>query len=152
MSNAFDVTVEALRNQGLNSDEILAELSKLFQNLADAISESAAEQTTVTKIRKTLQKLGMPVQLKGYNYWVDAIMLYIESDGMMKIGEIYTKIAEKCKSSYSNVGQSMRSAIEYVFEENGEDEVIKEMFVNNMSSSTGKPRNRQFLVVLAEQI
>ena len=90
MSNVFDVTVDALRKQGLNSDEILEELSKVFQNLADTRGESEMEQsTTVTKIRKTLQKLGMPAQLRGYNHWVEAIMLYLDSDGMMEIGEIY---------------------------------------------------------------
>lgn len=152
MSNAFDVTVDALRKQGLNSDEILGELSKLFQKLADSSSESATEQTTIAKIKKALKKLGMPVQIRGYKHWVDAIMLYIESDGMLKMGEIYTKIAEKYGISYSKAERTMRLAIEHVFDEYAEEEVVKEMFGKNMSSVTGKPRNKQFLFVLAEQI
>ena len=152
MCNAFDVTVEALRKQGLNSDEILGELSKLFQKFADFSIESAKEQSTVTKIQKILKKLGMPVQLKGYKYWVDAIEFYVENGGMLKIGEIYTMVAEKYEVSYTKVERNMRFAVEHAFDEYVDPEVAEAMFGKNKSSVTGKPRNRQFLIVLAEQI
>ena len=147
MSNAFDVTVKALRKQGLNSDEILGELSKLFQKLADSNSESATEQTTIAKIRKTFKKLGIPVEINGYKYWMEAIRLYKESDGTFSMKEIYAKITEKYGITYSKAERCMRFAIECV-----EEDVVKKMFGNNVSSITGKPKIKQFLAVVSEQI
>lgn len=147
MKNAFGVTVEALRKQGLNSDEILGELSKLFQKLADSNSESATEQTTIAKIRKTLQKMGMPVEISGYRYWVEAILFYKEGDGRFNMKKIYTKITEKYGITYSKAERCMRFAIECV-----EEDVVKEMFGNNVSSITGKPKIKQFLSIVSEQI
>ena len=73
--NAFDLTVNALREQGLNSDEILQQLSQLFEFLKTA-DETKFKDEVVFKSRIILKKVGVGTNLKGYEYWIEAIKIY----------------------------------------------------------------------------
>lgn len=57
-----------------------------------------------------LNNYGFKVTSKGYNYWIDAIEIYIKNNCLIKIGLIYKKIAEKNNDKYSRVERAMRTA------------------------------------------
>lgn len=151
MDNAFDLTVNALREKGLSSDQILEELSNLFQGFASLANQYETKNSVDTKIRTMLKQLGMPINIDGYNHWVHAIQIYNSATEQLMMQDIYNLVAEKCGIAPKRVERTMRFAIERAFH-NCEDEKIKETFAKCLSAKTGRPKNRQFLVILSEQI
>lgn len=93
MNNAFDLTVRALREQGLNSDEILEELSKLFQELANPRSKSVKQEDTEEKIMSLLDARRMPKTLKGYEFWVTAIQVRKNNGRNMSLMQLQEEVA-----------------------------------------------------------
>ena len=152
MSNAFDLTVKALREQGLNSDEILEVLSKLSQNLVDFNNKLDADVVTEAKIRKILRELCMPVNIKGYNCWVAAIKIYKNGGkGMSMVRDIYPQVAKACRTTPSKAERVMRTAVEKVFDRCPVD-TIDSMFGNNFNIKKRKFTNTEFIVSMAELI
>lgn len=149
--NAFDLTVTALREQGLNSDEILKELSQLFQRLANTDKKYGTDETNETRIRGLLKKLGMPNNLKGYEYWVVAIQIYKENGKVSLKKEIYPQVAKICGDTPLRIERAMRNAVEVMFKR-GSTEVIMEVFGNNVYLELGHATNKEFIATMAEQI
>ena len=152
--STFDFTVKTLRQQGLNSDEILEELSKLFNEGKYNMQELENEGSKEYRIRKALKILGVPCHLKGYECWEIAIQIYKKNKMKKKFSmtkEIYPQIAEILEVSPSIVERRMRIAVDKAFERCPE-EVIQEIFGNSYSHKKHKPTNVEFLTALAEQI
>ena len=147
--NAFDLTVNALRAQGLNSEEILRELGCIFQKLTDSVDDTP--KATETKIREFLKKIGMPSHLDGYEYWVVAIQIYKKNGMSLITKEIYPQVAEIYKTTPSSVEKSMRNAIGVAFERGAED-IITKVFGNSISPKRGIATNVEFLATIAEQV
>ena len=152
MSNAFDLTVKALREQGLNSDEILEELSRLFQQLEDSNKKADPDESTEARIRKLLKDVGMPAHIKGYDYWTVAIQLYKKrGKGNIKVGEIYRSVAKMCGSTQNSVERVMKFAVERVLDRCSQ-ETMKTLFGDNIERYKGEFTNLEFLAVMAELI
>ena len=147
--NAFDLTVNALRAQGLNSEEILRELGCIFQKLTDSVADTP--KATETKIRELLKEIGMPNHLKGFEYWVVAIQIYKKNGMSLITKEIYPQVAEIYKTTPSSVEKSMRNAIGVAFERGSED-IITKVFGNSISPKRGIATNVEFLATIAEQV
>lgn len=159
MSNAFDLTVNALREQGLNSNEILKEvvnskeLSKILSNLVDSNPKSNPDEVTEAKIKMLLTNLGMPAKLRGYNCWVVAIRIY-KNAGSKRLSitrDIYPQVATTLGHSTAMVERAMRVAVERMFDRCPAD-TIESMFGKNLDIQRGKLTNLEFLVVLSEKI
>lgn len=151
MDNAFDLTVNALRGQGLNSDEILKELSKMFQVFSTSANVAQIKDSDEEKIRMLLNKLCVPVENRGYKCWIIAIKEYKKADSKIRMKEVYNKVGEKCEISPKFAERAMRHAIKCATLE-CEEETLKEIFGHNISSRTGRPKNGQFIAVLSELI
>ena len=151
MENTFDLTVKALREQGLNSDEILNELSKLFQKFSQPVNIAECKSSDEEKIKKLLREICVPIENKGYKCWVTAIMLYKNAKGWIKMGEIYREVAKQYQTTLAGAERVMSSAIETAYHKCGED-----MFYNilgiNTSSPKGLPRNKVLIAVISELI
>lgn len=159
MSNAFDITVQSLRKEGMNSDEILEEvmnskeLSKLLPNLVDSNKKSDCDGDTEAKIKMLLTQLGMPAKIRGYNCWVTAIRLYKNARGkkLLITKDIYPQVATILGLTVAMVEKSMRLAVECMFDRCSAD-TIESMFGKNLDTQRGKITNLEFLVVLSEKI
>ena len=151
MSNSFDLTVNALREKGLTSDQILKELSDLFQLVANMEGQYVTKSTEEAKIRTMLNLLGMPVNIDGYTHWVYAIDIYSKRKKRLKMQDIYAQVAERYGTTPQRVERTMRSAVKSAFA-NCENEQIKEAFAGCISSRTGLPKNRHFIVVMSDRI
>ena len=152
MSNAFDLTVKALREQGLNSDEILEELSQLFQQLVDSNKKIAPEESMEGKIRRLLKDVGMPAHIKGYDYWTIAIQLYKKSGKEnIRVGEIYKGVAEMCNSTINCVERAMKLAVQRVLDRCSQA-TMKEVFGANIERYRGEFTNLEFLAIMAELV
>jgi len=153
MSNAFDLTVKHLREQGLNSDEILEELSKMFPNLTLSNGKVDDEEEIEEKAKKLLNVMCMPINSVSYFYWVMAIKLYKNAHDkkpkMMR--DIYSPIAKKYGANISSVERAMRVAVEYTFERCPAD-THDHVFRNKFDTQKGKINNSEFLAIMSELI
>ena len=149
MSNAFDLTVKALREKGLNSDEILEELSQLFRELANSEIDEAEKEDT--KVRNLLNKLGIPGSIKGYGYWRVAIPLYKKNPNMAIVKGVYTQVAEMYSTTPSRVERGLRHAVKCVFNRCPE-KIITEVFGEAYTYKKDSLTNSEFLAILAEKI
>lgn len=151
MSNAFDVTVNALREQGLNSDEILNELSNLFKKLECNRKKDDDTTDIETKIKELLNSVYMPSHIKGYECWVQAIRIYKEKGRVMLSTVLYPEVAKICRITPNGAERLMRYAIERMFER-CPAKVIASEFKNAVSYKKGKLTNSEFIVIMAEKI
>ena len=151
MSNAFDVTVNALRENGLNSDQILKELSKLFQKMAETMECLDEKEVVEKKVISLLKKVGVPVHLKGFEYWKEAIIMYKEAKGKLTLERIYREVAGVYGTTSSKVERSMRYSVEYAFKKCPKED-IEATFGSRIYVDRKNITNREFMAILAKQI
>ena len=153
-NNAFDITVSALRDKGLSSEEILKELSKLFQAMsANADTTTTTPEVTTEDKEKKLKKLllatGIPRNLSGYHYLISAILLYHQNPAQSFSKELYVAVAQKHGTTPSRAERAMRHAIESAFNRCDAD-IIHGFFGETVSPVRGKPTNSEFIARYAE--
>ena len=104
-------------------------------------------------IRKTLNQIGIPHNVKGYPYIVSAIEKCIEDRGKLNhiVKGLYAELAEENGDKVSCVERSIRNAIEVSWNR-GNTKVINNLFGYAVSSEKGKPTNSEFIAYLADFI
>ncbi len=113
-----------------------------------------SEKITIKKkITKIIHELGVPSNLKGYNYIREGIMLvYYDPSLSSKITKgLYPLIAEKYTSNESRVERSMRHAIEVSWNR-GNWDMMEEIFGYSVSIDKAKPTNSEFIVTIADML
>lgn len=150
---AFDITIEALRKEGLKSDEIIEVISNMLNSINEfgdsTRSKKTYRETKERKVRELLLKIGITRNIKGYNYLVEAILLYDEDTSKQITGYIYPKVAEKFNSTKERVERAIRHAIEKCFN-NMDAEAIYFFFGNTVGIRQGKPTNAEFIALCSE--
>lgn len=156
--NEFDLTVSNLRSKGLNSDQILEELSILFrkgksEGKANPWNEKEPMLLTnkhkENKLSDILLKIGIPRHLVGYSYIIKAVLLYESNTKLRIVKDIYNSIAEEFNSSIPCIERGIRVAIECAFQR-GDPDVLDEMFGKTVSYSKDRPTNLEFIARCAE--
>ncbi len=107
-----------------------------------------------TQVIKTLMKLGIPANTKGFHYIKTAVLLGIENPiGMTSMSKIlYPAIAEYYHvESTASIERAMRYAISMSCVK-GDSQFICELFCLNDSFKYYSPTNREFLAVVVEYI
>lgn len=104
------------------------------------------------KIINILHKLGIPPNLKGYQYIKEAILICINIIGEINITkDIYPVLAKKYKCSHESVERAIRHAIEVGWLRNNLEET-NYLFKNIISLEKGKPTNTELIVTLSNKI
>lgn len=100
-----------------------------------------------------LRKVGIPANLKGYQYLRTAIIMAVKDmevlDGITKI--LYPDIAKKYNSTTSRVERSVRHAIEVAWDR-GSEILVEELLGSGVSFAKGKPSNSEFIALFADRI
>lgn len=92
-------------------------------------------------IKRYLLNLGFSPSLKGFDYIVEAILIYKENP-KMNLGEIYVEIAEKLNvPKWSRIERAIRHSIERTFDNS--PKMQKEF--ENYSYNLGKVPNYNFI-------
>lgn len=100
-----------------------------------------------------LRHLGVPIEMRGYQYLKTAIMLclqneeYIHSTTKM----LYPEIAKLQGTTAGAAERNIRRAIEYVCKNTSRD-ILKEYFGNVWNVQRDKLNNRRFIAGLVEYI
>ena len=104
-------------------------------------------------ISNILKELGIPANLLGYHYTMDAIQMVVDNGGCLppvtKI--VYPDIAVKRKSTSARVERAIRHAVEKAFLD-GDGELIDKIFKSTVHISSGKVTNAEFIAVVADYI
>ena len=148
-ANVFKETVQALRQQGLNSDEILERL-EVLSDFFLSMGNTKRVDDNKDRIRRVLKNFCMPVHYSGYRYWIDALIVY-QDNKEINMSELYDLLAQMHDKTWTQVERAMRNAREKAFGICSKAN-IDAIFEYNISVTTGTPTNEQFLVILSELI
>lgn len=109
-----------------------------------------AIEITVTN---TIHSVGVPANIKGYQYLRDAIIMSIKDSELINAvtKQLYPKVAEKHNTSPSRVERAIRHAIEVACTR-GNDEALYNLFGYTVSNNKGKPTNSEFIAMIADKL
>lgn len=132
---------------------ILEKRINMFMDNDNNTSIESEHNTIRKKITKIIHELGVPSNLKGYNYIREGIMLvYYDPTLSSKITKgLYPIIAEKYTSNESRVERSMRHAIEVSWNR-GNWDMMEDIFGYSVSIDKAKPTNSEFIVTIADML
>ena len=103
------------------------------------------------KIYGILNELGVPFNVRGRQYIARAVELIYQNGRMAMTKEVYPQIAKEFGSRNTCIERGIRHAVERAFS-NGNTEVIIKYFGANVSWSTGKLTNSEFIYGLVEYL
>ncbi len=104
------------------------------------------------EISETLQRVGIPVKVKGYRYIREAIHLVVENPTMINYVTtiLYPTIAKKFETTPSTVERAMRYAIKLAWDR-GSLEVLTSYFGYAVKTEN-KPTNSEFVMRIADAL
>ena len=111
------------------------------------------EEQLEKKVYDILNEIGIPSNVKGYQYLKRAIVLSYNDPTLLDnvTVELYPKIATGFHTSWRGAEKCIRYAIEVAFFK-GNIERIHEAFKNSYSFKKGKTTNSQFIVGIVNYI
>ena len=106
-----------------------------------------------TCIIGSLNQLGVPANLQGYEYLKSAIEILLETPQAIRriTTELYPKIAEEHQTTTKRVERSIRHAIEVAFDRTS-IENLHSVFGGCISLESGRVTNAEFVSILTEKI
>lgn len=104
-------------------------------------------------VTATLQQLGVPAHIQGYQYLRDAItMATADATALNAVTKIlYPTIARHHSTTASRVERSIRHAIEVTWDK-GNWNRLQQLFGYTVSNSRGKPTNSEFIALIADKL
>lgn len=101
----------------------------------------------------TLDELGVPVHLLGYNYAADAIQLCLDDPSLLNkvTSVLYRVVAQDFDTTPTRVERAIRHAIEYVLDK-CDINILYKFFGNSISIYKCKPTNAQLIATLVNRI
>ena len=149
MSYAFDVTVNALRNDGLTEQQVI----EVLENLACELGCMPVKERILDRnIKRVLTQIYMPAHFEGFAYWVEAIRI-CKNNEQMKMMHLYREIANKYNTTYIRVERAMRYAKEVIFK-TCPLQIIKEFFGKDYfkQNQSFSIVNQEFLKLILEKV
>lgn len=100
-----------------------------------------------------LRNIGVPANIKGYDYIKEAVGLVLEDPNLLGYitKGLYPAVAKEYETTYSRVEKDIRHAIEVTFDRIDHD-TVRECFGNSYSPLKGKPTNSEFIATVAELV
>lgn len=131
------------------------ERSLLAEKARELLSEIRDNENLDIRQRteELLTFVGVPCNLKGYDYLTEAITMCVEDPNFLHdlCEGLYPDVGKKFNCSMRCVERNMRHAVSYVFD-NTDIDVLTQLFGNSVSMKTGVATNGQFIAVLAKEI
>ena len=104
-------------------------------------------------LTKLLHELGVPSNIKGYEYIREGIMLLYNDPSIIGgiTKELYPEIADKYNTSASRVERAIRHAIEVSWNR-GNLDLMEEVFGHSIDYDKAKPTNSEYIVTVADKL
>ena len=112
-----------------------------------------SERTLEISVTNTIHAVGVPANIKGYQYLRDAIIMSINDTELINAvtKQLYPKVAEKHNTSPSRVERAIRHAIEVACVR-GSEEALYSLFGYTVNNDKGKPTNSEFIAMIADKL
>jgi len=110
-------------------------------------------RTIERSVTDTIHSVGIPANIKGYQYLRDAIIMSISDEALIGAitKQLYPKVAGRHNTSPSRVERAIRHAIEVACMR-GNDEVLYRLFGYTVNNNKGKPTNSEFIALIADKL
>ncbi len=143
------VLVERIR-QLVDVYRIKKTVKGVYEEPNNYVSKIKNVEGNVTKI---IHEIGIPANIKGYQYLRDAIMMVIENMDIINsiTKQLYPTIAKEYSTTPSRVERAIRHAIEVAWGR-GHIEVLDRLFGYTVPTSKGKPTNSEFIAMIADKL
>ncbi len=137
------------------SNETLYERIKLLcvKSRGSDTGDRPGDRAIEITVTNTIHSVGVPANIKGYQYLRDAIIMSIKDSELINAvtKQLYPKVAEKHNTSPSRVERAIRHAIEVACVR-GNEEALYSLFGYTVSNNKGKPTNSEFIAMIADKL
>ena len=133
-------------------------LNSLEERAIEILESSKVEVKEVTeelelKTSELLHNLGVPSQIKGYQYLREGILMLYQNTSL--VGRItrnlYPEIARRHDTTASRVERAIRHAIEVSWNR-GDYSIMTNLFGHSIDFDRAKPTNSEFLVTISDAL
>jgi len=152
MTNRFDVDYYMLKPCSLESLE-----SRMKEIMIDEKNELYADKKVSHEIQlrvsSLLHDLGVPSQIKGFQYLREGILMLYQSTGLIGgiTKEVYPEIAIRYNTTASRVERAIRHAIEVSWNR-ADYQMMNKIFGHSIDYDRAKPTNSEFMVTLSDAL
>lgn len=119
----------------------------MTNNIIEVLEPIPAEVT------EAFLELGVPQNIKGYNYLRVAVTLCIRNPEKAEsiVKGLYYEVADLFNTTPSRAERAMRHAVERTWD-NGDLDLRDKYFGNTVSSERGRPTNSEFISLMANTL
>lgn len=116
-------------------------------------NDRPSDRAIEISVTNTIHSVGVPANIKGYQYLRDAIIMSIKDTELINAvtKQLYPKVATRHNTSPSRVERAIRHAIEVACIRGNEEELYK-LFGYTVSNNKGKPTNSEFIAMIADKL
>lgn len=157
--SAFKLGADYYLLKPVSRDNLLHRMKQLYSakgydRFIDSYEKPKKAEPTVfeleVKVSNILKTMGTPVNIKGYRYLIDSIvMTYHDRDLINAITkQLYPEVAKKHHSTWYKIERDIRSAIDSTWKR-GDMDYIKTIFIGNREN---RPTNSEFIAMIVEKL
>ena len=116
-------------------------------------NDCPSDRAIEISVTNTIHSVGVPANIKGYQYLRDAIIMSIKDTELINAvtKQLYPKVANRHNTSPSRVERAIRHAIEVACIRGNEDELYN-LFGYTVNNNKGKPTNSEFIAMIADKL
>ena len=111
------------------------------------------ERSVESLVTSILHDIGVPANIKGYQYLREAIILATKDEDNINaiLKNRYQEVADVFETTAKNVGSAIRHAVEVAWDR-GDLDTLQRYFGYTVSNTKGKPTNSEFISIVADRI
>ena len=146
--------IHILITENEQQEQILMKLARELRTLISApLPQAAAPAACGEQISSVLLALGMPANLKGFQYLVEAVRLTVLEPGYLTrlTTSLYPAVAERFSATASTVERAIRHAIDATWQR-GRVEQINQFFGCRVACREEKPTSGELIAMVSERI
>ncbi len=149
--------VDACRSKGISVEDLLEAIINLLGkepppgHTPETTSKpkTEAKKSIEYRIMKLFREIGIPVNIKGYEYIKESIIYVLEKGNVAVTKELYPYVAKKYGTTSSRVERAIRHAI-IVAWNRGNPDVLEKYFGFTIDPAKNQPTNSEFIYMIAE--
>lgn len=152
MTSRYNVDYYMLKPVNLSSLESRIK-EVMDENKVELYTEKQVNPKIQLQVTELLHNLGVPSQIKGYQYLREGILMLYESTGLIGgiTKEVYPEIALRYNTTPSRVERAIRHAIEVSWNR-ADYEMMNKIFGHSIDYDRAKPTNSEFMVTLSDAL
>lgn len=123
------------------------------ESMPDLTLDKKVSPSIQLKVSSMLHDLGVPSQVRGYQYLREGILMMYESSSLIgaMTKEVYPTIAKRYHTTSSRVERAIRHAIEISWNR-ADYEMMNAMFGHSIDYDRAKPTNSEFIATVSDAL